>query len=225
MKRSEINRAIAEATEVLSQYRFSLPPWAYWTAKEWQNIGSEADEIRKHGLGWIVTDFGSGEFAKCGLIIFVARNGCLQEDKPTTTKTYAEKVMIVQPGQVTPYHFHWCKTEDLINRSGGRLAVQLAWAAEDEQSLAQTPVDVQVDSIRRRLKPGEKLTLQPGESVEFPPRLCHQFYGFPEDGTILAGEVSSLNDDSADNCFLGKPFARTPIVEDEPIKYLLNSEY
>jgi hypothetical protein len=211
--------------ETLNGYKLHLPPWAYWMAKDWQTVGSEADEIKKHGLGWVATDFGSGDFSKVGLLIFVSRNGCLHDNKPVTTKTYAEKVMIVQPGQVTPYHFHWCKTEDLINRSGGRLSVELAWASDDEKSLSDRTVEVQKDGIATRLKPGERMVLQPGESVTFPPRLCHQFYGYPEDGTVLAGEVSSLNDDSTDNCFLGNPFQRTPIEEDEPRKYLLIGEY
>lgn len=225
MKRSQINSAIDQALETLQEYRFKLPPWAHWTAADWKNAGCEADEIRNHNLGWIVTDFGSREFSKVGLIIFVVRNGCLHNNEPVTTKTYAEKYMIVQPGQITPYHFHWCKTEDLLNRSGGRLSVQLAWANDDEKSLADKPVDAQVDGITRRLKPGEELVLQPGESVTFPPRLCHQFSGYPSDGTVLAGEVSSLNDDSTDNCFLGKPFARSAIEEDEPVKYILVGDY
>lgn len=33
----------------------------------------------------------------------------------------AEKIMIVREGQVTPYHFHWYKMEDIINRGGGNL--------------------------------------------------------------------------------------------------------
>jgi len=225
MKRSEINRAISQATETLDNLKFKLPPWGYWTAKDWQGVGSEADEIRTHGLGWIVTDFGSSQFDKVGLIIFVARNGCLKHGKPVDTITYAEKFMIVQPGQVTPYHFHWCKTEDLINRSGGRMAVELAWANDDEKSLSDKKVVVQVDGMTKNLKPSERLVLQPGQSVTFPPKLCHQFFGYPDDGTILAGEVSSLNDDSTDNCFLGKPFARTAIDEDEPKKYLMIDEY
>jgi D-lyxose ketol-isomerase len=225
MKRSRINRAIDEAIQVFRDYKFHLPQWAYWTAKEWKEAGAEAEEIRSHQLGWIVTDFGSGDFDKVGLLIFVVRNGCLEHNQPKTSKTYAEKFMAVRPGQVTPYHFHWCKTEDLINRSGGRLAVELAWANDDEQSLSDKPVTVQVDGITRNLHPRQQLVLQPGESVTFPPRLCHQFYGYPDDGTVLAGEVSSLNDDSMDNCFLGKPFRRTPIEEDESIKYLLNSDY
>jgi len=225
MKRSEINRAIIEAIELFDQYKFHLPPWAHWRISDWQNVGSEADEIRKHKLGWFVTDFGSGRFKEVGLLICVVRNGCLHNQTPVTTKTYAEKFMVIQPGQKTPYHFHWCKTEDLINRSGGRLAVELAWANDDERSFSDRDVTVQVDGLTKTINVGDKLVLQPGESVTFPPRLCHQFYGFQNDNTVLAGEISSLNDDSTDNCFLGQDFLRSPVVEDEPRKYLLCDEY
>jgi D-lyxose ketol-isomerase len=225
MKRSEINRAISEALELFDQYKFRLPSWAHWTIADWRQIGSEADEIRRHKLGWMVTDFGSGVFKEVGLLICVVRNGCLHEHEPLTTKTYAEKFMIVLSGQVTPYHFHWHKTEDLINRSGGRLVVELAWANDDECSLSDRRVVVQVDGLTKHIDPGQKLVLQPGESVTFPPKLCHKFYGYPDDGTVLAGEVSSLNDDATDNCFLAKPCERSPIIEDEPRKYLLCDEY
>jgi D-lyxose ketol-isomerase len=225
MKRSEINRAISEAIELFDQYKLRLPSWAYWTNSDWQQVGLEAEEIRRHKLGWFATDFGSEKFREVGLLIFVVRNGCLHDQKPLTTKTYAEKFMVVRSGQVTPYHFHWCKTEDLINRSGGRLVVELAWPNDDECSLSDRPVVVQVDGLTKTVNAGDKLVLQPGESVTFPPKLCHQFYGFQDDATVLAGEVSSLNDDGTDNCFLKKPFERSPIVEDEPRNYLLCDEY
>jgi hypothetical protein len=224
MKRSQINRILDEACQQLAKSKCKLPVWASWGIDQWQNAGDEIKEIRDHGLGWIVTDFGSNEFEKFGLVIFVARNGCLKSNKPATTKTYAEKYMLVRPGQITPYHFHWMKTEDLVNRSGGRLKVQLAWAAKDELSTTEDPVLAQVDGVTKKLKAGEDLILNPGESVELPPRLCHQFSAMP-DAKVLAGEISSLNDDTTDNCFLGRSVAGAPIEEDEPIKFLLSKDY
>src|SRR5437868_366551 len=106
MKRSRINRIIAEARETFQDYRCKLPSWAFWGPQDWDSVGEEADEIRRHGLGWIVTDFGTDEFEKFGLVLFVARNGHVHNDQPSTTKTYAEKFMIVRPGQITPFHFH-----------------------------------------------------------------------------------------------------------------------
>ncbi|MBA3858376.1 MAG: D-lyxose/D-mannose family sugar isomerase [Cyanobacteria bacterium PR.3.49] len=225
MKRSQINNLIEQALDFMHGQQFYLPTWAKWNADKWQTMGAEADEIRKHGLGWMVTDFGSKEFDKTGLLLFVLRNGLLMNNRPQTTKLYAEKIFVVQPEQVTPWHFHWMKTADLINRGGGRLEVELAWVADDEKSFDDREVKVQVDGITRIVPAGGKLILEPGESVTLPPKLCYQFCGHKGDKAVLAGEISSLNDDTKDNCFLGKKVDRTPIVEDEAAKFRLTGEY
>jgi D-lyxose ketol-isomerase len=225
MKRSQINQLIDEALEFIHNQQFYLPTWAKWNADIWQTKGDEVDEIRKHGLGWMVTDFGSKDFDKTGLLAFVIRNGLLLNNRPQTTKLYAEKMFIVQPEQVTPWHFHWMKTEDLINRGGGRLEVELAWAADDEKSFEERDVRVQVDGVTKVIPFGDKLILEPGESVTLPPKLCHQFCGHKGDKKVLAGEISSLNDDTKDNCFLGKKVERSTIIEDEAAKYSLTGEY
>ena len=33
--------------------------------------------------------------------------------------------MIVEENQETPMHFHWSKMEDIINRGGGNLVIEL----------------------------------------------------------------------------------------------------
>lgn len=225
MKRSQINRLIDEAIEFFDANKLKLPPWAYWTCDQWkEHLGAESAEIRTHGMGWNVTDFGSGNFENNGLILFILRNGWLKDGKPQDTKTYAEKAMMVRPGQVTPWHFHWMKTEDLINRGGGRLEVELGWASDDEKSIDKREVIVQVDGISRKIPAGGKIILEPGESVTLPPRLCHQFCGHVGDSKICVGEVSSLNDDGTDNCFIyGLPPSR--VEEDEKRKYWLCMEY
>lgn len=224
MKRSSINRLIDEAIAFFDRSSLKLPPWALWTAEQWLAAGEETSEIRNHGMGWNVTDFGGGEFDKTGLILFIMRNGRLHKGLPSTTKTYAEKAMMVKPGQVTPWHFHWMKTEDLINRGGGRLEVELGWASGDEKSIAPEQVVVQVDGVTRKLPAGGKLILEPGESVTLPPRMCHQFCGHSGDQPVCVGEISNLNDDNTDNCFL---FGIEPrvIEEDTSPKYWLCSEY
>lgn len=224
MKRSQINRLIDDALAFFDKSNFRLPPWAQWTVEDWLKTNEETKEIRTHRLGWNLTDFGSGNFDKVGLILFVLRNGRLVKGLPSTTKTYAEKAMMVRPGQITPWHFHWMKTEDLVNRGGGRLEVELGWVSGDEKSIAPEEVVIQVDGITRRLPAGGKLVLEPGESVTLPPRMCHQFCGHVGDQPVCVGEVSSLNDDGTDNCFL---FGAGPptIEEDCSPKYWLCSEY
>lgn len=221
MKRSEINRCIAQAAAFFSENRFMLPPYADWSPGDWQRRGVEAEELRAHKLGWDVTDFSSGKFDAVGLTLFTLRNG----SPDGKGKVYAEKIMFVREGQVTPFHYHVRKTEDIINRGGqgtGRLAVQLFNSAPDG-GLAQTPVSVTCDGVRRHVGAGGMVILGPGESITLTPYLYHQFYAVNGDGLI--GEVSSVNDDASDNYFL-KPLPRFPeIVEDEAPVRLLCTEY
>ena len=67
MKRSEINLAINEAFQFFKDMNIVLPKWAYWKPEEWKNKGKTISEIVENGLGWDITDFGSGDFEKIGL--------------------------------------------------------------------------------------------------------------------------------------------------------------
>ena len=100
MKRSEVNRLMKEALEFINERSFKLPPFVLWTPEEWETKGSEYDEIRDNMLGWDITDFGSGDFHKVGLLLITLRNGNLFD--PKYTKPYAEKLLIVEENQVTP---------------------------------------------------------------------------------------------------------------------------
>lgn len=217
MQRSHINRCIAEAAAFFAQHGFSLPPFAQWSPGEWRQRASEADDLRAQKLGWDVTDFNSGNFDALGLTLFTLRNG----SPSSPGKVYAEKIMFVRESQVTPFHYHVRKTEDIINRGGedcGRLAVEL-YNSDSAGRLAQTPVTVTCDGIQRQLAPGATVVIGPGESITLTPRLYHQFHAVG--GHALIGEVSSVNDDATDNYFL-HPLPRFPkIVEDEPPLHLL----
>ena len=72
-------------------------------------------------MGWDVTDFGSGDFAARGLLLLCTRNGIQGQ---AGERPYAEKLMVVRDGQETPFHFH-VKAEDIINRGGGDLVVEV----------------------------------------------------------------------------------------------------
>jgi len=221
MKRSEINQLQREAAEFFKRQNFHLPPWANWTEQDWLKNKDNADEIFQHKLGWDLTDFGSGDFYNIGLLLFTIRNGKLGDAEG---KIYAEKIMVVREGQVTPWHFHWNKTEDIINRGGGDLVIELYNSTKDEK-LADTKIMVSIDGITRRLKPSGVVTLKPGESICLSAYLYHQFYGEKGKGTVLVGEVSKVNDDDKYNRFL-EPRGRFPeIEEDEAPLYYLCNEY
>ena len=222
MKRSEINRLIEENIAFMREMHFQLPPFAYWTPGDWQNRGSEYDEIRDNMLGWDVTDYGRGDFDTTGLFLFTIRNGSIHNSK--YTKPYAEKIMVVQEGQLAPCHFHWSKAEDIINRGGGNLLITLHNSTEDGE-LADTPVTVCMDGRTYTVPAGTTVTLTPGESITLVPGQYHSFRGEPGRGKVLVGEVSTVNDDNTDNRFY-EPLGRFPAIEeDEPPLYLLCNEY
>jgi len=222
MKRSQINRLIREAADFFGRHQFLLPPFASWQADHWRKVGDRAAEIRRAGLGWDITDFGSGDFPAKGLTLFTVRNGTPNDP---AGKTYCEKIMMVRENQVTPLHFHFAKMEDIINRGGGRLAIRFFWATPAEGLDRTRPVEISTDGLTRNLAPGELLMLEPGESVTIPRMLYHDFWAVPGHGPVMAGEVSSVNDDKTDNRFLEAPGRFPRIDEDEPPALLLCSEY
>jgi len=220
MKRSEINQLISEAKKFFNHHKFMLPPWGYWKPEEWKSKAEICSEIAENMLGWDLTDFGSGDFKKRGLLLFTIRNGNLQKDK----KPYAEKIMIVEENQETPMHYHWSKMEDIINRGGGNLVVELYNSTKNNQ-LATTEVHFKTDGILRIVPAGGKIILKPGESITLEQGVYHRFYGEQGKGKVLVGEVSAVNDDNTDNCFLEKLGRFPEIVEDETPLHLLVSDY
>jgi D-lyxose ketol-isomerase len=223
VKRSEINAIIRSADEFIRAHHFHLPPFAYWSPEEWRQKGPEAQEIVRNHLGWDITDFGKGNFEQDGLVLFTLRNGHPHNWSTKQGKLYAEKLLIVDVGQVTPYHFHWTKMEDIINRGGGKLALKLYNATSEETLDEERPVAISIDGVERTFPPGGIAELSPGESITLVPYCYHKFWG--QGSKVLVGEVSLVNDDNADNRFL-EPQARFPsIEEDEPPLYLLVNDY
>lgn len=223
MKRSEINQIIEQSETFIKSFSFALPPFASWTPEEWAEKGHECDEIRDNMLGWDVTDWGFGKMDEIGLVLFTLRNG--NQKIPTYKKPYAEKLLISQEGQLCPMHFHWNKMEDIINRGGGTLVMQLYCSDEKEELDETSPVEVVSDGVKLRLAPGELLELQPGQSVTLTQGLYHAFWAKKGSGPVLIGEVSQCNDDESDNRFW-KPTGRFPkIEEDVPPVRLLCNEY
>ena len=223
MKRSEINRRIREGIEFFDQMNFKLPPWALFSPADWRKVVADAAEIFELQLGWDVTAFGSEDFLHTGLLLFTLRNGL-----PGSTlypKPYAEKNMMVRENQVTPRHFHWYKREDIINRGGGNLIIELFHADPERNVLVPGKFRIAVNGLRRELSPGDRIILTPGDSVALEPIHAHRFYGEPGSGNVLVGEVSMVNDDTTDNCFIDGVPRFDPVEEDEEPEHLLAAEY
>ncbi len=224
MKRSEINAALKKMEAMCKTEHCYLPPFCDFTPEQWLTKGSEYDEVRDCMLGWDITDYGLGDFAKLGFSLITIRNGCraMPEKYP---KIYAEKLLFLQEGQYAPNHFHWFKTEDIINRGGGNVLIRVYNSLPDEQIDYSTPVTVSTDGHRYSVPAGTQIRLEPGQSIFIPQRLYHDFSVEEGTGDVLLGEVSQCNDDNTDNRFL-PPVGRFPeIEEDEPPYRLLCNEY
>ena len=223
MKRSEINKCIKEFETILKEHRFELPPFLSFTPEEWAEKGHDYDEIRDNALGWDITDYGEGHFYDGkGLYLITLRNGNVHNDK--YTKVYAEKIMMLKEGQISPNHFHWNKMEDIINRGGGNVVFRL-WNATKDEQLDDTDVKIFRDGRCYTVPAGTEIILHPGESMTLYPYYYHEFYIQPGTGYALIGEVSMCNDDNSDNRFL-EASGRFPTVEEDEAPYrLLCNEY
>lgn len=223
MKRSEINKCIKEFEALLKKHCFALPPFLSFTPEEWKTKGHEYDEIRDNALGWDITDYGEGHFETKGLYLITIRNGNVHN--PKYTKTYAEKIMMLKEGQVSPNHFHWNKMEDIINRGGGNIVFKLWNANRETEDLEDTDVKIFQDGRQYFVKAGSEVILKPGESLSLYPYYYHEFRIQPGTGYAIIGEVSMCNDDNTDNRFY-EPLGRFPTIEeDEPPYRLLCTEY
>ncbi len=221
MKRSQVNAIVRDGIEFVRRCNFALPPFAFWTPDDWKAKGHECDEIRDSMLGWDVADFGRDDFDRYGILLFTIRNG--DPRNPGAGKSYCEKIIISKEDQRCMLHFHWQKTEDIINRAGADLVIQLYDSDENGELDLGDPVTVSVDGVRTEVPAGGLVRLRAGQSISLVQGLYHEFWG--DGGTVLVGEVSAVNDDTADNRF-AEPVGRFPHVEeDEPPLHYLCNEY
>ncbi len=223
MKRSRINDIMAQADEMIRSYGFVLPPWAYWTPDEFKSRAALAEAVITARCGWDITDYGAGDYDRLGLFLFTLRNGRLSDLQRGGGMCYAEKLLISKQDQLSPMHTHVIKAEDIINRGGATLVVELYGSDAKGDFDPDAGGVVMCDGIKRSFAPGDKLRLAPGESVTLMPGDWHAFWG--EGGDVLIGEVSTVNDDETDNIFrepIGR-FAR--IEEDVAPTHLLVSDY
>ncbi len=221
MKRSEINQCIKKMEKLIRASGFYLPPFALWTPEEWETKGHEYDEIRDNMLGWDITDCGLGDFGKVGLALVTLRNG--NQNNPKYRKVYAEKLLMIREGQHFPLHFHWKKSEDIVNRGGGTLMIHVYNDSDGE--LGSGDVLVNSDGRSYYVPAGTGVELRPGESITLWPHQYHDFDVVSGTGDVLIGEVSMCNDDNTDNRFYEK-VGRFPTIEEDEVPYrLLCNEY
>ncbi|SHF69266.1 hypothetical protein SAMN02745157_2766 [Kaistia soli DSM 19436] len=223
MKRSRVNEIMEQADEFIRSFGFLLPPFAYWSPEQFKVNQAKARGIIDARLGWDITDFGQQKFDELGLFLFTVRNGNQADLATGRGMLYAEKIMISRQDQVTPMHRHHLKAEDIINRGGGTLTLELFMPDAEGNIDRKADVHVPTDGVARTMPAGSKLRLEPGESVTLLPGVWHAFWG--EGADVLIGEVSTVNDDLTDNVF-AEPIGRfAAIEEDEPPTHLLVADY
>ncbi|MEM1235551.1 MAG: D-lyxose/D-mannose family sugar isomerase [Pseudomonadota bacterium] len=223
MDRSTINDIISESDAFIRSHGVHLPPFAYLSPDELKTHVANASSIRDRFLGWDITDYGQGKFEELGLFLFTTRNGLQSNIATGQGMLYAEKVMISGEHQISPMHRHVTKTEDIINRGGGDLVLELFTDDGDGKINESLPVEVVSDGRVVQMKGGEHLRLKPGESVTLEPHTWHAFWG--EGGKVLIVEVSNVNDDRIDNIFR-EPIGRFSTVnENTAPTHLLVSDY
>lgn len=174
MKRSEINKALKELEAMCAKYKCYLPPFCNFTPEEWQEKGHEYDEVRDCMLGWDITDYGLGNFDKFGFSLITIRNGCRTQPEKYP-KVYAEKLLYLKEGQMAANHFHWFKTEDIINRGGGNCLIRVYNSLPNEEIDYESDVEVHCDGLKRMVPAGTQIRLRPGESLWVTQGMYHDF--------------------------------------------------
>ena len=221
MKRSEVNAILKEGNAFIRSFGYILPPFAYFSPDELRAADHEI--YVKCAMGWDITDYGQGQFKELGLFLFTVRNGLAQDLERGRGMVYAEKIMISRDQQISPMHHHLVKSEDIINRGGGQLVLELFNVDAEGGLDRKSKVTVSVDGQMRTLNAGGLLKLEPGESVTLHPNIWHAFWG--EKGDVLIGEVSTVNDDNTDNIFEADIGRFALIIEDVEPVHLLVSDY
>ena len=221
MKRSELNRYIAEADAFFAKNHFMLPPFAQWTPQEWETKGPEVNEIRDPATGLGRDGFRFGRLPPDRPHGLHATNGLSPDGEPS--KVYAEKIIYVREGQVTPFHYHASRMVDTLTEAGREARWWFHFTFHPRRRTRGNPslCFLRWSSVScRRGRCGDAGS---GQSVTLPPFLYHTFYAV--DGDALIGEVSSLNNDDTDNFFLDKLPRYPAVVEDEAPTRLLCTEY
>jgi D-lyxose ketol-isomerase len=234
MKRSEIDAAIDRAIGNASKFGVALPKWADWHPLQFD---ASADGIRTQKLGWKVIDFGVGDFANCGLVLFALTSPLVDEFGAPLTKAhhvgaydypvtaFSRKFLFVQAGQTEPHHFHRQKQrKEVTVVAGGSVRFELAWADSDT-TLSDKDVDVQVDGIWHHLPANGSIVLNPGETITLPGNLSH-IISVPADGSdVIMLETSTANNDRSDNIFPFMTPTSKPVLEDVKARYQLLDEH
>lgn len=225
MKRSEINQSIRWAEGLCKKHGITLPDFSRYAPDKQEMALPARESLVRTMLGWDITDFGSGDFSRYGAVLFTVRNGSIYDAAVGTP--YCEKYIFMKNGneQEIPMHYHIHKTEDIINRAGGILCVQVYANGADGKPDQKKPVVLFRDGVRYEASAGEVIEITNGNSITLTPFVYHRFFTKTGTGDLIIGEVSKINDDNTDNVFAYPQERFCAVEEDEAPYRLLVNEY
>ena len=124
MKRSRVNEIIREADAFIRSFGYVMPPFAYWTPDELQGAPAAPASSTPGSAGTSPTTArATSTSSACSC------SPCATAAPPISPRgsgmLYAEKIMISRKDQLSPMHRHDVKAEDIINRGGGTLVLEL----------------------------------------------------------------------------------------------------
>ena len=195
MKRNEINAAIQYMIRTLEENHLRMPAFAYWPMDEWRRQRHELGNLMAAGLGWDITDFGTGNFLHVGSALFTIRNGNITD--PTVGTPYAEKYIVQrhETEQEIPFHFHRMKTEDIINRGGSTLMLELFNSLPNGALDRDAEIHVKMDGVIRTLPGGAIVEIGKGCSITLHAGLYHRFWAKKRPLAAQPTAARSINGD------------------------------
>ena len=175
MKRSRVNDIIEEGDAFIRSFGYVMPPFAYWSPEELKARRPRRHHRRAARLGHHRLRAGRVRRARAVPVHRPQRRA----DDLTRGKgmLYAEKIMISRKDQLSPMHRHIVKAEDIINRGGGKLVLELFMSRPDGGIDEEAEVEVPTDGVVRRMPAGGLLKLEPGESVTLDARRLARLLG------------------------------------------------
>ena len=180
--------------------------------------------ILKKGAGFEEAYSQTAEVLSRNLGSRTVLSGSVTQGKDSNSQSL-QKLLYLKEGQYSPNHFHWYKTEDIINCGGGNVLIKVYNSLPDESIDYESDVTVHTDGRTYTVPAGSMVRLTPGESIHVQQYLYHDFNVEEGTGAVLLGEVSQCNDDNTDNRF-NPPVGRFPKIEEDEAPYrLLCNEY
>ena len=223
MKRSRINEILREGDAFIRSFGYVMPPFAYWSPEELRARKPRASSRRGSAGTSPTTGKTSSTNSACSCS--QSRNGRAEDLARGQGMLYAEKIMISRKNQLSPMHRHVVKAEDIINRGGGKLVLELFMPdAEGNIDHAGRGARCRADGVMRKLPRRRASEARAGRKRDASAGRVAWILGR---GRRCADRRSFDGQRRSDRQYLPRPdrHASPQIEEDEAPLHLLVSDY